>query len=112
MATRDKDLRKQLDTLLRARPHWALEPQSSPGAPATWCFRPSGEPGLSVTVDGGAFWIYLIDRDQDRSVPDLATLTSWLDQHEPLFVGRRGLSAEDFQRGLQVLVDRWRSGEL
>jgi hypothetical protein len=112
MARRDKELRKELDALLEARPHWALEMQSSPGAPATWCFRPNAEPGLSVSVDGGALWIYLIDIEQDRSVPDIATLTAWLDENEPLFVGRRGLSTEDFRRELQTLAERWRHGEL
>ena len=71
--------------LLEPRHGWSLEPSTSPGGPPSWCFASEGEVEFSITVSGGALSLYVSERDEDVSLPDLASLTSWLSLNEARF---------------------------
>ena len=107
MASRDKSLRRDVETVLRGREHWSLQPSSSPGMPAQWCFLSGPQIELSVTVDRGAVVVYVMDRNAEVSLADAATLTAWLDANEGLFLDRPSMAAELFDDLLSGRIDQW-----
>ncbi len=97
-----------MSRLLQSRRGWSLEPQTTPGAPPTWCFGSGGESELSVSVDGGTVCAYLIDNDQEITLEDTEALTAWLDTYEPLFSRRASMTSEVFDELLLRTIDEWR----
>ena len=81
MADRAGPSHNELIDLLAGRPGWRLEPRSTPGATPLWCFVFGGKIEFSVTVDGGAIQLYLMDTDQEIVFEDADGLTAWLREH-------------------------------
>ena len=65
MAAGSDRLWDQVNQVMERRRGWALEPQSSPGAPALWCLSSDWEYQLSVGVEGQAISVFLVDDDED-----------------------------------------------
>jgi hypothetical protein len=107
VASRDKVLRHEVEELLRGREHWSLQPSSSPGMPSQWCFLSGPEIELSVTVDKRAIVVYVMDRNAEIFLDDVATLTTWLDTNEGLFLGRPSMASELFDELLSGRIDEW-----
>ena len=51
--------------LLGGRPGWRLEPRSTPGATPLWCFVVGGKIEFSVTADGDAIHLYVMETDKE-----------------------------------------------
>lgn len=68
----------QVLDLLGGRPGWRLEPRSTPGASALWCFVFNGKIEFSVTADGGTIRLYVMDTDQEIEFADADELMAWL----------------------------------
>jgi hypothetical protein len=66
-----------LDVLV-GRPGWRLEPLSSPGSTALWCFVFNGKIEYSVTVEDGAIHLYVMETDQEIVFADADALMGWL----------------------------------
>ncbi len=66
---------------LGGRPGWRLEPRSTPGAPPVWCFVFDGKIEFSVTVEGGAIDLYLMETDREIVLKDSEELVTWLRTH-------------------------------
>jgi hypothetical protein len=71
-----------LDVLV-GRPGWRLEPRSTPGASALWCFVFNGRIEFSVSVDAGSVHLYVMDTDQEIVFDDAEELMAWLRVHRP-----------------------------
>jgi hypothetical protein len=108
MASRDKELARQLRQLLDPRPGWSLQPQATPGLPAMWCFGPGGRARLGAGVDAGELSVYLEDLDRDLRFADVTGLAAWLDANESLFAGPHAPGAEDFDLLLRRRFEEWR----
>ena len=78
----DDDLWEKVGELLGTRPGWSLQASSTPGAPPSWCFGSGGEVDLSVSVDAGSIWVYVMETDQDVRLANTGELTAWLEEHE------------------------------
>ncbi len=107
MASRDAVLRDEVESRLRGRDHWSVQPSSSPGMPAQWCFLSGPEIELSVTVDRGAIVVYVMDANAEVFLDDGVALTAWLDTNEGLFAGRHTMAAELFDGLLSGRLDDW-----
>ncbi len=107
MASRDKNLRREVEELLRPREHWSLQPSSSPGMPSQWCLLSGPEIELSVTVDKGAIVLYVMDANAEIFFDDVAALTAWLDADEALFLERPSMAAELFDDLLKGRIHEW-----
>jgi hypothetical protein len=107
MASRDKALRREVEELLRAREHWSLQPSSSPGMPSQWCLLSGHEIELSVTVDGGAIVVYVMDANTEIFLDDVNALTAWLDADEALFLERPSMASELFDDLLNGRIHEW-----
>jgi hypothetical protein len=64
--------------LLGGRPGWRLEPRSTPGATPLWCFVFGGKIEFSVTADGDAIHLYVMETDREIVFEDADELTAWL----------------------------------
>ncbi len=64
--------------LLGGRPGWRLEPRSTPGASALWCFVVNGKIEFSVTADAGAIHLYVMDTDREIVFAGADELMAWL----------------------------------
>jgi hypothetical protein len=64
--------------LLGARPGWRLEARSTPGATPLWCFVFNGKIEFSVTADGDAVRLYVMETDQEIVFDDGDGLMAWL----------------------------------
>jgi hypothetical protein len=78
MTRRNNEMRKQVVELFQGRPGWRLEPRTTPGATPLWCFVVNGKVEFSVTAEGGAIRLYVMDTDHEIVFEDLNDLTSWL----------------------------------
>ncbi len=108
MAAGSDRLWDQVNQVMERRRGWALEPQSSPGAPALWCLSADWEYQLSVGVEGQAISVFLVDHDVELRLPDPDTLVGWLDANEALFFRRRDLPAETFEEIMRARLVEWR----
>jgi hypothetical protein len=70
--------RKQIVELFQGRPGWRLEPRTTPGASPLWCFVVDGHVEFSVTAEGGAIRLYVMDSDQEMVFADADALVAWL----------------------------------
>lgn len=107
MASGVKGLARDVDGILRRRPHWSLQPSSSPGMPAQWCLLSGSEIELSVTVDGRGAVVYVMDRDTEVYFDDAANLAAWLDANEGLFLERSSMADELFVELFERRSDGW-----
>ncbi len=76
-------LRKELVDLLGGLEGWRLEPSTTPGASPLWCFLSDGRVKFSVSVDGAAIVLYVMDTDQEIMFPDRDAFVAWLGEHHP-----------------------------
>jgi hypothetical protein len=107
--TSDSDrLWDQVNQVMERRRGWALEPQSSPGAPALWCLSSDWGYQLSVGVESDAISVFLVDDDVELLLPDPEALVGWLDANEALFFRRRDLPAETFEEIMRARLVEWR----
>ncbi len=94
MSSTDDELWDRVSGLLSARPGWAIEASSTPGAPPAWCFGSGGEIDLSVSVEGGAIVVYVMASDAEVTFAGVEDLTRWLDTnettalHDPIDAGK------------------------
>jgi len=107
VASRDKVLHRDVEMVLRSRAHWSIQPSSSPGMPAQWCFLSGPEIELSVTVDRGSIVVYVMDLNAEIFLADGASLAAWLDANEGLFADRPSMAAELFNDLLTGRFDEW-----
>jgi hypothetical protein len=76
-------LRKELVDLLGGLEGWRLEPRTTPGASPLWCFLSDGKVEFSVSVDGPAIALYVMDTDEEMTFPSRDALEAWLGEHRP-----------------------------
>jgi hypothetical protein len=76
-------LRKELVDLLGGLEGWRLEPRTTPGASPLWCYVSDGKIELSVSVDGPGIVLYVMDTDEEVTLPDRDALVAWLGEHRP-----------------------------
>jgi hypothetical protein len=76
-------LRKELVDLLGGLEGWRLEPRSTPGASPLWCFLSAGKVEFSVSVEGAAIVLYVMDTDEELTFPNRDALVAWLAEHRP-----------------------------
>ena len=74
-------LRQEVVDLLGGLVGWRLEPQTTPGASPLWCFVENGKVEFSVSVEGSAIVLYVMDTDEEITFPNRDTLVTWLDEH-------------------------------
>jgi hypothetical protein len=108
MASDSDRLWDQVNQVMERRRGWALEPQSSPGAPDLWCLSSDWEYQLSVGVEGDAISVFLVDDDVELLLPDPGALVEWLDANEALFFRRRDLPVETFEEIMRARLVEWR----
>jgi hypothetical protein len=87
VSKQERELWRQVSTLLKGRPGWGLEASSTPGAPSAWCYLPHAHTRLAVSVDAGVIVLYVEDLDKEVKLPDVVVFSSWLDTNESLFAG-------------------------
>jgi hypothetical protein len=76
-------LRKELVDLFGALEGWRLEPRTTPGATPLWCFLSEGKVEFSVSVDGPAIVLYVMDTDEEMTFPSRDAFVAWLQEHRP-----------------------------
>jgi hypothetical protein len=76
-------LRKDLVDLVSGLEGWRLEPRTTPGASPLWCYLSDGKVELSVSVDGRAVVLYVMDTDEELTFPGRDALVAWLGEHRP-----------------------------
>jgi hypothetical protein len=76
-------LRKELVDLVGGLEGWRLEPQTTPGATPLWCFLSDGKVEFSVSVDGSAIVLYVMENDEEMTFPSRDALVAWLAEHRP-----------------------------
>jgi hypothetical protein len=75
--------RKEIADLLGGLEGWRLEPRTTPGASPLWCFLSDGKIVFSVSVEGPAIALYVMDTDEDLTFSDRLGLEAWLAEHRP-----------------------------
>ncbi|HSZ36461.1 MAG TPA: hypothetical protein VK773_05160 [Acidimicrobiales bacterium] len=75
--------RKELADLLGGLDGWRLEARTTPGASPLWCFLSDGKIEYSVSVEGKAVVLYVMDTDEEMTFPDSNALRAWLSEHRP-----------------------------
>ena len=70
-----------LSDLFSARPGWRLEPTSTPGVDAAWCFVYRGEIEFSVTANAESIVLYEMKTDREIAFKNPEELTAWLATH-------------------------------
>ena len=78
-----ESLRNELADLLGGLEGWRLEPRTTPGASPLWCFLSDGKIEFSVSVDGPAIVLYVMDTDEEMKFPSRDALVAWLGEHRP-----------------------------
>ena len=78
-----ESLRKEIVDLLGGLEGWRLEPRTTPGASPLWCFLSDGRIEFSVSVDGPAIVLYVMETDEELTFPSRDTLVAWLEEHRP-----------------------------
>ena len=73
--------RSELVDLFGGRPGWRLEPRSTPGSTPLWCFVFAGKIEFSVSTDGDAIHLYVMETDEELVFKDEDELTTWLRTH-------------------------------
>jgi hypothetical protein len=68
----------EVRNLLGSRPGWRLEARSTPGATPLWCFVFGGKIEFSVTAEGDAIHLYVMETDREIVFKDADELTTWL----------------------------------
>jgi hypothetical protein len=81
--------RKEVADLLGGLEGWRLEPSTTPGASPLWCFLSDGKIVFSVSVEGPAIALYVMDTDEDLTFSNREAFETWLGEHRPDAV-RRG----------------------
>ncbi len=76
-------LRKDVAELLGASTGWRLEPRTTPGASPLWCFLSEGKVELSVSVEGSAILLYVMDSDEETRFSSFDIFVAWLGEHWP-----------------------------
>jgi hypothetical protein len=76
-------LRKELVDLVGGLEGWRLEPRTTPGATPLWCFLSDGKVEFSVSVEGSAIVLYVMENDQEMTFPSRDVLVAWLAEHRP-----------------------------
>jgi hypothetical protein len=76
-------LRNELADLLGGLEGWRLEPRTTPGASPLWCFLSDGKIEFSVSVEGPAIVLYVMDTDEEMQFPSRDALVAWLGEHRP-----------------------------
>lgn len=76
-------LRKELVDLVGGLEGWRLEPQTTPGAAPLWCFLSDGKVEFSVSVEGSAIVLYVMENDEEMTFPSRDALVAWLAEHRP-----------------------------
>ncbi len=76
-------LRKELVELVGSLEGWRLEPRTTPGASPLWCYLSDGKVEFSVSVEGPAIVLYVMDTDEEVSFPSTDALVAWLGEHHP-----------------------------
>ena len=76
-------LRKELSELGGGLEGWRLEPRTTPGASPLWCYLSEGKIELSVTAEGPAFVLYVMETDAEVALPDRDALLAWLSDNRP-----------------------------
>jgi hypothetical protein len=82
--------RKEVADLLGGLEGWRLEPSTTPGASPLWCFLSDGKIVFSVSVEGTAIALYVMDTDEELTFSSREAFEAWLEEHRPDAV-RRGL---------------------
>ncbi len=59
---------------------------------------------LSVVVDAGSIWVYVMETDRDIRVAGTRELTAWLDEHEAASVNDPGQVVDDL---LHAKIVEW-----
>jgi hypothetical protein len=70
---------RQLEALLRDRPHWRLEHDAEG---PMWCFGEDGASRIVIGFDIDRFVIYSANTDEDSDVPTIDDVNEWLERHE------------------------------
>lgn len=78
-----ESLRKELVDLLGGLEGWHLEPRTTPGATPLWCFLSDGKVEFSVTADGPAIVLYVMDTDEEITFRSRDAFVAWLQEHRP-----------------------------
>ena len=76
-------LRRELADLVGGLAGWRLEPQTTPGASPLWCFVADGKVEYSVTVDGPAIALYVMETDGEIAFSGRDAFVAWLVEHRP-----------------------------
>lgn len=76
-------LRNEIADLFGGLEGWRLEPRTTPGDTPLWCFLSDGKIEFSVSVDGAAIVLYVMDTDEEMTFPSRDALVAWLDEHRP-----------------------------
>jgi hypothetical protein len=79
----NEDMTKQVARLLRRRPGWSLQENSTPGAPPVWCFGSRVKTDLSVKSDTGSICVHVVETDQEVTLGGASELVAWLATHRP-----------------------------
>lgn len=78
-----RSLRNELADLLGGLEGWRLEPRTTPGASPLWCFLSDGKIEFSVSVEGPAIVLYVMDTDEEMQFASRDDLVAWLGEHRP-----------------------------
>lgn len=76
-------LRKELAELLDGLDGWRLEPRTTPGSSPLWCYVSGGKVEFSVSVEGTAILLYVMDTDDQLTFDSRDALMAWLGAHRP-----------------------------
>jgi hypothetical protein len=75
--------RKEIADLLGGLEGWRLEPRTTPGASPLWCFLSEGKIVFSVSAEGSAIALYVMDTDEELTFSSRDAFESWLGEHRP-----------------------------
>jgi hypothetical protein len=76
-------LRKELVDLVGGLEGWRLEPRTTPGATPLWCFLSDGKVEFSVSVEGSAIVLYVMENDEEMTFSSRDDFVAWLAEHRP-----------------------------
>jgi hypothetical protein len=96
--------RKDVADLLGSLEGWRLEPRTTPGASPLWCFLSDGKIVFSVSVEGPAISLYVMDTDEEVTFSSREAFEAWLEEHRPDAV-RRGPIRSDGKTRFRKLFE-------
>jgi hypothetical protein len=101
----DARLWDELSGALERRPGWHLEDDGY-GKPI-WCFS-THNCRVVLSVEDGAFILYVADTDSDTRHAELAPVLAWLDEHEDEYADLTEMEQAMFEHLLPGEVERWK----